>query len=121
MTAEKTPTPAHSGFVFHLMREDEWENLMVSGEHRPASLQLEGFIHCSMREQVIESAAKHFTEDDTLVVAQILVKPIKSILKWEESRDGALFPHLYGPLEIDKVATVRMLTRNKGGEWEWDN
>lgn len=120
MRKENSAKPAHNGYIFHLMQESEWEAIIDKGVHKPASLASEGFIHCSLREQVLESATKHYTQADILVVAQILVKPVKDILKWEESRGGALFPHLYGPLRVEDVATVRMLSRNSKGAWEWD-
>lgn len=117
---ENITPPAHNGYIYHLMREADWEKFIEKGVHKPASLQSEGFIHCSLKEQVLESATKHYAEDEIVVVAQILVKPVKPILKWEVSRGGALFPHLYGPLELENVATVRMLSRNKKNEWEWE-
>lgn len=104
--------------VYHLTTAADWEKSLNKGIHTTPSLTSEGFIHCSSREQVIPSAQKHFTEMDELVILEIPEKWVKDRLKWEPSRDEALFPHLYGKLELHEVANTHLLYR-KGAEWIW--
>lgn len=106
--------------IFHLVRPADWEKSLDRGRHITPSLESEGFIHCSSYEQIIGSANKHFPEGDELLVLMIPEKWVKNILKWEESRDNALFPHLYGPLPVEKVENLRILKRGPDGQWDWE-
>jgi len=105
--------------IFHLVRPEVWEKSLEKGKHTVPSLQSEGFIHCSSYEQVLGSANKHYPDGEELLVLVIPEKWVKNILKWEESRGGALFPHLYGPLPVEKVETLRILQRGENREWNW--
>jgi len=69
----------------------------------PIDLQ-DGYIHMSTRDQAAETAAKHFAGQDRLVMLMIDLAPFGEAIKWEVSRGGALFPHLYGDLPISAVA-----------------
>ncbi len=72
-----------------------------------ASIDLEdGYIHFSTAEQAPETAALHFTKQSGLVLVTVSTLQLGEALKWEPSRGGALFPHLYGALEMSHVARV---------------
>lgn len=107
--------------IYHLMPSKEWEALLDSEQdnYSPASLETEGFIHCSTEAQLLESARLYFAEHEDLAVLEIPPRRVRSILKWEtaESR-GTEFPHLYGPLSIDAVENTFMLMRLPGKDWE---
>lgn len=75
----------------------------------------DGFIHFSAREQVAETAAKHFAGQDDLLLVAIDADALGDVLKWEVSRGGALFPHLYGALPLDVVRWVRPLRLGADG------
>ncbi len=64
----------------------------------------DGFIHFSTAAQVAETAAKHFAGADDLVLVAVDADALGPALKWEASRGGALFPHLYGALPLDRGA-----------------
>jgi uncharacterized protein (DUF952 family) len=66
----------------------------------------DGFIHFSARDQVETTAAKHFAGESDLTILAFETGPFGDALKWEPSRGGALFPHLYQPLDIS-LATGR--------------
>ena len=66
----------------------------------------DGFIHFSTAEQVAETAAKHFAGQRDLVLLRVDVAKLGDKLKWERSRGGALFPHLYG--ELDRAAVMQV-------------
>ena len=76
----------------------------------------DGFIHFSTAEQVSETAAKHFAGQSDLVLVSIDTSKLGNRLKWEPSRGGVLFPHLYGSLDLIAVTrTEPMPLRPDGG------
>jgi len=85
--------------IYKILRADEWAELERAGETAGAPIDLaDGYIHFSTAEQVAETAARHFTGADGLILAAFEADALGPALKWEPSRGGALFPHLYGPL-----------------------
>ena len=66
---------------------------------------MNGF-HFSTAEQVRETAAKHFAGQRDLVLVAVDSEMLGSVLQWEPSRDGALFPHLYAPLDVKDALSV---------------
>jgi uncharacterized protein (DUF952 family) len=69
----------------------------------------DGFIHFSTAAQVAETAAKHFSGQTDLLLLRVDTANLGKRLKWEPSRGGALFPHLYGELELTAVTQVDAL------------
>lgn len=69
----------------------------------------DGFIHFSSAAQVRETAAKHFVGQGDLLLVTVDAEALGPALKWEVSRGGALFPHLYAPLRLDAVRRVEPL------------
>ena len=97
--------------IYHLCTRAEWRATEAEGEYRGSSQDAaDGFIHFSSRDQVAASAAKHRAGQDGLVLlsvdARALEDALGDVLKWEPSRGGALFPHLYGPLPVAAVISV---------------
>ena len=66
----------------------------------------DGFIHFSTAVQAQETARRHFAGQRDLVVLEVEADDLGAALRWEASRGGALFPHLYGPLEASLVRYV---------------
>jgi uncharacterized protein (DUF952 family) len=66
----------------------------------------DNFIHFSTAAQVAETAARHFAGQSGLLLISVDASMLGSALKWEPSRGGALFPHLYGPLTLKAVKRV---------------
>jgi uncharacterized protein (DUF952 family) len=93
-----------------------WREAEASGEFRGAPVDLaDGYIHFSTAEQVHETAAKHFMgQDDLLLIA---IDPLKlgEALRFEPSRGGALFPHLYASLPLAAVLWIKPLPRGGDG------
>lgn len=75
----------------------------------------DGYIHFSSADQVAETAARHFAGIEDLVLIAVEAQALGSALKWEPSRGGALFPHLYGPLPHDAVRWVKPLRLGPDG------
>lgn len=94
--------------IFHICRRAEWDAAVGSGFYGGSSQDAtDGFIHFSTAAQVAASAAKHRAGQAGLVLIEAAVAPLGTALKWEPSRGGALFPHLYGPMPV--AAAVRVL------------
>jgi uncharacterized protein (DUF952 family) len=75
----------------------------------------DGFIHFSTAAQVAETAAKHFSGQRDLLLIRVDANDLGERLKWEPSRGGALFPHLYGDLELAAVMKVDALPLGPDG------
>lgn len=75
----------------------------------------DGYIHFSTAAQVRETAAKHFARQDDLMLLWVDAQALGDALKWEPSRGGALFPHLYGALDIRHVARAEKLPLGADG------
>lgn len=75
----------------------------------------DGFIHFSTAGQLAETANKHFAGQTDLILVAVDAGRLGPQLKWEPSRGGALFPHLYAPLSLDAVRWVRPLADEING------
>lgn len=90
--------------IYKIFTADQWSALDAAGETTGAPVDLaDGYIHFSTAEQAAETAAKHFAGQTGLVLAAVDDKALGDDLRWEPSRGGALFPHLYAPLRRDAV------------------
>ena len=102
--------------IYHMCRRAEWDAAVKAGAYHGSSQDIaDGFIHFSGAEQIVESAAKHRAGQDGLVLIAADSDRLGADLKWEQSRRGDLFPHLYGALEPDAVLSVRDLPLGPDG------
>jgi uncharacterized protein (DUF952 family) len=99
-------SPAAPGWIVHLCPQTAWLASLSVGEYRPASLDLEGFIHCSRPEQVTAVANRFYRGLTGLVLLWIDPRQVTAKICWEPA-DGQIFPHIYGPLNITAVLAVR--------------
>ena len=76
----------------------------------------DGFIHFSTAAQARETAARHFAGQADLVLVAVEADALGPALRWEPSRGGALFPHLYGPLALAAVSAVQPLPLGRDGD-----
>ena len=90
--------------IYKLLRIAEWQQLEAETETLGAPIDLQdGYIHFSTKEQVKETASKHFAGVAALQLLACDSAVMSSHLKWEPSRGGALFPHLYRALSLKDV------------------
>ncbi len=102
--------------IYHMCRADEWRDALPSRRYPGSSQDREdGFIHFSTAEQVRESAAKHRAGQGGLLLLSVDAASLGDALKWEESRGGALFPHLYGELPVEAAVRVDPLPLGEDG------
>lgn len=90
---------SHSMQIYKILRAAEWAELEQSAETLGAPIDVsDGFIHFSTAEQAAETAARHFAGQDGLILAAFDADVLGPALKWEISRGGDKFPHLFAPL-----------------------
>ena len=90
--------------ILKIFRRPEWNALREAGTTLGAPIDLaDGYIHFSTGAQVAETAARYFATESDLVLVACDPAKLGPALKWEPSRGGALFPHLYRPLTLADV------------------
>ena len=110
------PRPSPHGSIYHMCRREEWDAAEARGVYRGSSQdRADGFIHFSTAGQLEGSAAKHRAGQDGLVLLVVDSGKLGGALKWEESRGGALFPHLYGELPVSAVTAIHTLPLGPNG------
>jgi len=103
--------------AFKVLTGEEMLALESNGIFEGAAVDLQdGFIHLSTLEQLTETVDKHFAGQNDLHVAAVdLAAYEEQAVRWEESRGGQLFPHLYAPLLLETVVAYGALSRNDDG------
>jgi uncharacterized protein (DUF952 family) len=90
--------------IYKILPAAMWAKAMKDGVFRGSEVDArDGFIHFSTASQAVETAAKHFAGQRDLILLYVDTASLDAALKWEPSRGGALFPHLYGDLALDAV------------------
>ncbi len=101
--------------IYKIFRAAEYDEFLSRGETPGAPVDLaDGYVHLSTAEQVVETAAKHFAGEDELKLLGLDSGALGDALKWEVSRGGAQFPHLYRALRADDVAFAHDLPLEDG-------
>jgi uncharacterized protein (DUF952 family) len=90
--------------IYKLLAAEEWAAAQQAGVFRGSAVDLaDGYVHFSTAEQVVETAARHFAGRRGLLLLAVDTDRLGEDLRWEPSRGGALFPHLYTPMPLDAV------------------
>jgi uncharacterized protein (DUF952 family) len=93
--------------IFHITKRTSWDEARASGTYRPEMFPVDGFIHCSTLEQVIQVAHARFRGQTGLVLLSIDTNKASAEIVYENLEGGQqLFPHIYGALNIDAVIDV---------------
>lgn len=102
--------------IYKITPRAQWETAESVGCFEGAPIDLaDGYIHFSTSDQVEETAAKHFSGQGDLLLVAVNVSDINADLKWEVSRGGALFPHLYAALPTAAVRWVKPMPLDERG------
>ena len=102
--------------AYKILPRPEWITAQDKGRFEGSGIDLkDGYIHLSTSVQAAETARLHFAGQEGLVVLKLVVTELGDALRWEPSRGGQLFPHLYGPLEVGKVLAAQPLELNAAG------
>jgi uncharacterized protein (DUF952 family) len=100
--------------IIHLTSRQAWESAQQDGDYRAASLDAEGFIHCSTTDQIVRVANAFYAGQHGLVLLLVEPDALTAELKWEppagtppdNSAVSEFFPHIYGPLNLEAVVEV---------------
>jgi uncharacterized protein (DUF952 family) len=113
--------------IAHIVNRRDWVRALGCGTYAHDSLRAEEFIHCSTLAQVVDTANRFYRGQDDLVVLCIEESRLNAELKYEaptmqrgKSAD-ALFPHLYGELNLDAVVRVVALPCEADGSFRLPN
>ncbi|MBA8819901.1 dihydroorotate dehydrogenase [Ochrobactrum sp. P6BS-III] len=102
--------------IYKIAPRELWAQAEKAGSFTGAPVDIaDGYIHFSTATQVRETAAKHFAHQNNLVLVSVDATRLGENLKYEASRGGALFPHLYADLPLDAVVTVEPLPLDNDG------
>lgn len=96
--------------IYHIVSADDWRSQESQPEYRASSLQTEGFIHLSKKEQVNGTLRRYYQDVPNLLLLHVDVDKLTHPLKYEASTNHELFPHLYGPLTKEAVVAVEQLS-----------
>jgi uncharacterized protein (DUF952 family) len=100
--------------VYKLLTGDDWKAAEIFGVTCAEVDEKDGYVHLSTRAQVTETARLHFAGADGVRLLRFAVADLPP-LKWEPSRGGQMFPHLYAPLEVSLAEAVWHLMRGADG------
>lgn len=102
--------------AYKVLTAEQMAQLEHDGTFAGAPVDLaDGFVHLSTSSQLDETIVKHFSEIDNLHIATVDLEALGSAVKWEPSRGGDLFPHIYAPLPLSAVIAYGPLERDDDG------
>lgn len=98
---------SHPATAFKVLTADQWAQFQADGVFQGAPVDLaDGYIHLSAADQLQGTLDKHFAGQDGLMIAEIDLTMLGENVRWEVSRGGALFPHIYAALPISAVVAT---------------
>ena len=116
MTTRSPPEEQRSRLIFKIVARHVWEDACKGGAFEGSADDVrDGFIHLSARHQLTGTAAKHFRGRSGLLLAAFDSAALQPALKWEPSRGGDLFPHLYAPLPTAAALWTKPLSLGDDG------
>jgi len=96
-----------SEYIYHVTSLKEWEHAKINGEYKPTGYDTEGFIHCSVEKQVPGVLDRFYKGQTGLVKLKIEKAKVSRPVLFELAADlDELFPHIYGPLNLDSVVEI---------------
>ncbi|MGD0025114.1 MAG: DUF952 domain-containing protein [Xanthobacteraceae bacterium] len=96
--------------IYKICERAVWQAAEADGQFRGSPVdERDGFVHFSTAAQLAETASKHFAQKSDLILVSVDGDALGSQLKWERSRGGDLFPHLYAALPLTAVRWARPL------------
>lgn len=106
-----------SGFAYKLVEAAEWEQARGAGVYEGSAIdRADGYIHLSAAAQLGETARRHYAGRRDLVLVAVDLAALGEAVRWEASRGGELFPHLYASLPLSAAAAERRLSVREDGE-----
>jgi len=111
-----------SPLIYKVLSDTEWHAATLCGEFTGSVVdKRDGYLHFSTEPQLFETVRKHFAGQTNLVLLSVRAEDLGAAVKWEPSRGGDLFPHLYGPLPVSAVISVSLLPLGPDGVHQFPN
>lgn len=102
--------------VYKVCPAAEWRAAVAAGAYHGSAVdRRDGFIHFSTGAQLAETLRRHFAGQRDLVMVEVDPADLGAALRWEPSRGGDLFPHLYGALPVSLARRVSPIDPDAGG------
>jgi uncharacterized protein (DUF952 family) len=96
--------------IYKICERAQWRAAEAAGQYRGSAVdERDGFVHFSTATQLAETASKHFAKATDLILVAVDTAALGKDLRWEASRGGDLFPHLYAALPLQAVRWARPL------------
>lgn len=108
--------------IYHITRQQDWQNAQTAGEYTADSLAQQGFLHASTREQVEDTAARFYSGQQGLVLLAIDTRRVQAEIRFDPvtlPTGETAFPHLYGPLNLDAVIRVAAFEPDSQGQFHF--
>jgi uncharacterized protein (DUF952 family) len=119
-TYQKSRSTVEKNLIYHIADSNHWEQAQLTGYYVHPSLHAEGFIHCSTKDQVEETANLYFSSFDDILILFIDANKLENELVYEKGTRGGDFPHVYGPINIDSVERTKKIKRKKDKKFKLD-
>jgi uncharacterized protein (DUF952 family) len=108
--------------AYKLVDRAEWAEAVAAGVYIGSALdRADGYIHMSTAAQLAETARRHYAGRSGLVLVEVALAPLGDALKWEASRGGDLFPHLFAPLPATAKGSQRALDVDADGVMRFED
>lgn len=101
--------------IYKILSQQDWDLANKLGYTKTALDEGDGYVHLSTREQVDETLKLHYKGQSGVYLLEYVLEQISCEVRWEESRGGQLFPHLYGSLRLDAATRVWPLQLGNDG------
>ena len=97
-------------FIYHIVLPEIWEAVKQNSNYSAESLETEGFIHCSYDHQLDGVIGRYYSTAPELVILKLDIGKLTSKLVSEPSTGGEIYPHIYGPINLDAVVSAETRT-----------
>lgn len=111
-----TNTTSSDPYIYLLSSEEEYSHALNQGILVRASIKSEGFIHASPKNQLTRVANKYYKDTVQPLILVVDKSKIKVEVKWEPAA-GSLYPHIYGPLNVDAIIEKQEISLNENGDF----
>ena len=110
---------ARPSIVYHMLPAAVWAAVPADEPYRAATLESEGFVHCTAEGPILQAVANRFyrSEPGDWLILAVDLRQVTAPVRWEEA-DGRLFPHIYGPIARAAVVQVIPFGRSEDGSYE---
>lgn len=106
--------PTTENLIVHICAKKDWQKSLQQGQYRHPSLAVEGFIHCSRPDQILQVANHYYPGEHDLLLLWIDPRRLSAELRWDPVGETN-FPHVYGPLNLEAVQSVTEFPPDKDG------